>query len=82
MAAVLASSLDDAIQTLITETDWCLIADEDLGDYAEDSIHWDDNGRPNDLDHLNYGHETVWKCKRVRRTRGGYGFFACSCKRT
>ncbi len=64
-AAVLASSLEDAVQTLITETNWFVIEDEDLKDYDEDSIHWNDNGKPCDLDNLCYGQETVWKAKKV-----------------
>lgn len=49
---VAADSLDDAYGIFLSETDSCLVEDPDLKDYDEDSLSYDDTGRPMDTESL------------------------------
>ena len=49
---VAADDFRDAFDMFITETDSCLIDEPDLKDYDEDSLQYDDNGRPMDTESL------------------------------
>jgi hypothetical protein len=49
---VAADSIEEAHDEFLTETDSCLIEESDLKDYDQDSLRYDDNGRPMDTDSL------------------------------
>ena len=51
---VFADSKDDALGIFLSETDACLIEEPDLSDYDEDTVYRDDNGRPMDIESLQY----------------------------
>jgi hypothetical protein len=49
---VTADSMEEAYSEFLNETDSCLIEEPDLKDYDEDSLTYDDTGRPMDTDSL------------------------------
>jgi hypothetical protein len=49
---VAQDSMEGAYDDFLTETDSCLIEESDLKDYDEDSLRYDDNGRPMDTESL------------------------------
>lgn len=51
---VFADREEEALGWFLTETDSCLIEEPDLSDYDEDTVHRDDNGRPMDIESLQY----------------------------
>ena len=51
---VFADSEEDAHGIFLSETDTCLIEESNLKDYDEDTLTYDDNGRPMDTESLQY----------------------------
>lgn len=49
---VAEDSIEEAYDKFLTETNSCLIEEPDLKDYDEDSLRYDDNGRPMDTESL------------------------------
>lgn len=49
---VAEDSMEEAYDKFLTETNSCLIEEPDLKDYDEDSLRYDDNGRPMDTESL------------------------------
>jgi len=49
---VTADSMEEAYSEFLNETDSCLIQEPDLKDYDEDSLTYDDTGRPMDTESL------------------------------
>jgi hypothetical protein len=51
---VFADNSEDAYAGFLSNTDSCLIEEPDLKDYDEETITYDDNGRPMDTQSLQY----------------------------
>lgn len=51
---VFADGESDALEEFLEKTDACLVEEPDLSDYDEDSLTYDCNGRPMDIQSLHY----------------------------
>lgn len=49
---VASDTEDEALDTFLSNTDSCLVEEPDLQDYSEDSLSYDDKGRPMDTSQL------------------------------
>lgn len=59
-AAIHAATVEDAVEDLLTYTDWFTIEADQLSDYKEDDVTYDSNGRPCCTDNLNHGQDVPW----------------------